>query len=65
LRAPTGSDCRPKKGARALEQVQKHSVAVRKNMERLRALSLQKEASSVQEQVTEVPRKPNKRSAPK
>ena len=52
-------------GAKALELIQKESIAVRKNMERLRALRLQKEASAVEQQIAEPPTKPKRRSARK
>jgi len=52
-------------GVKAMEQIERDGIAIRKNMERLRALRLQKEASAAQEQADEPPKKPKKRSSPK
>jgi len=52
-------------GVRAMEQVERDAIAIRKNMERLRALRLQKEASAVQDQINEPRKKPKKRAARK
>jgi hypothetical protein len=52
-------------GAKAMEQVERDGVAIRKNMERLRALRLQREASAALEPAIEVPKKPKKRSSQK
>ena len=52
-------------GARAMEQVERDSVAIRKNMERLRTLRLQREASAALEPAAETPKKPKKRSSQK
>jgi hypothetical protein len=38
-------------GARAMEQVAKDAIAVRKNMARLKELRLAKEAAAIQEQI--------------
>ena len=42
-------------GARAMEDVAREAVAVRKNMERLRALRLAKEAEQPQQPMVETP----------
>jgi hypothetical protein len=52
-------------GARAMEQVERDGVAIRKNMERLRALRLQREASAALEPAAEAPKKPKKRASRK
>ena len=52
-------------GARAMEDVQKEAVAVRKNMVRLRELRLAKEAETIREQIaagTTPKAKPKRRS---
>jgi hypothetical protein len=52
-------------GVRAMEQIDRDSVAIRKNMERLRALRLQREASAALAPAAEAPKKPKKRSSQK
>jgi hypothetical protein len=52
-------------GARAMEQIERDGVAIRKNMERLRALRLQREASAALEPAAEAPKKPKKRASRK
>jgi hypothetical protein len=52
-------------GAKAMEQIERDGIAIRKNMERLRALRLQKEASAFEGQIAEPPKKPKKRASRK
>jgi hypothetical protein len=52
-------------GVKAMDQVERDGVAIRKNMERLRALRLQRDAVAALEPVAEKPKKPKKRSPPK
>ncbi len=50
-------------GAKAMAQIERDGVAIRKNMERLRALRLQREASAALEPAIEAPKKLKKRSS--
>ena len=52
-------------GAKVVEQIERDGVAIRKNMERLPELRLQREASAALEPVIEAPKKPKKRSSQK
>ena len=52
-------------GVKAMAQIERDGVAIRKNMERLRELRLQREVSAAIEPAIEALKKPKKRSAQK
>jgi hypothetical protein len=51
-------------GVKAMEQIERDGVSIRKNMERLRVLRLQREAAAALEPVVEKPKKAKKKATP-